>query len=131
VPSQHPSGQLFEVHWQLPATHCWPEPQTAPAPHAQPPSAPHRSDTLEAQVVHWPPPAPQRGKVEVSQLLPLQQPVEQLSALHTHSAASHRWPCAHTPASPQAHWPARHASARASHALHTPPSAPQKARPGA
>lgn len=80
------------------------------------------------QAAHAAPLAPHDAAVGgVTQEVPLQQPLAHDAALHTHAPAMHCWPIAHIAPAPQRHAPLAQLSALvASHAMHTPASAPQK-----
>ena len=75
--------------WQTPATHITPAAQIAPAPHLQTPAA--QPSARAPQSVQVPPAGPHADTaVPALQVLPLQQPVAQLVASHTHVPAEQR-----------------------------------------
>jgi hypothetical protein len=100
LPLQHPVGHdaALQTHW--PPTHAWPPPHARPDPHEhEPPLQP--SDTAVEHCMHWAPPEPHSDAVtDVTQVVPLQQPVGHESALHTHEPLEHSCPATHAAPAP-------------------------------
>ena len=102
LPLQQPFGQLAALHTQLPLTHCWPAPHSAPAPQWQVPFAAQLSPPCAVQFAHAPPFAPQLAAFGgVTHELPLQQPDAHAVELHWHTPPTHCWPVAHAAPLPQ------------------------------
>jgi hypothetical protein len=85
VPLQQPVGQLVAVQAQAPFTHAWPATQGDPVvPQTHLP--PVQVSAVLPQLMQVPPLAPQAlALVVATQVLPLQQPVQPLLALHVHT----------------------------------------------
>lgn len=110
-PPQQPHGQLtvgperLQVQVSLPGSHAALKPQLT---HARPPT-PHAS---------W----PGLG----TQVLPLQQPLGQLAALHRQASPAHCWPGLQAGLAPQVHCPeVEHALAVKAQLWHCAPLSPQ------
>lgn len=123
-PLQQPVGQLVTSQVHMPLTHRWPGAHAAAVPQAQLPLAqvspvrPHATQALPL-APHFAAPVP------VMHSAPLQQPLAQLVASHTHWPPTQRWPMAQAAAVPQVHAPLVHPLARVgSQVLHTAPAAP-------
>jgi hypothetical protein len=83
LPLQQPVGQvtaLQVVLMQAPATHCWPGPQAGPVPQAQEPLV-QVFAVVELHATQATPAVPHELRVGAVQVLPLQQPVGQETAL--------------------------------------------------
>jgi hypothetical protein len=107
---QQPVGQLVASHTQPPLTHRWPAAHTAPVPQAQAPLA--QRSALAPHVAQLLPPLPQLAAVAgATQVLPLQHPVGQLAALHTHAPPTQTWPVPQAALLPHLHVPAAQLSA--------------------
>jgi hypothetical protein len=124
VPVQQPVEHEVASHTHAPPTQRWPTPHAAPAPHWQPPAA-QLSARVVSQVAQPPPAVPHAVVDGVWQTLPLQQPLGQLAALHTHAPPTHACPAPQGAPVPHAHAPAvQRSDVVASHAPHAPPAGP-------
>ena len=132
VPEQHPFGHEVASHTQLPATHRWPAPQDAPAPHAHIPASVHLSAVRWSQATHTIPAEPHRASSGVTQTPASQQPLGHDAASHPQCPPVHFWPAAHATPEPHAQAPAaEHPSARSlSHPTQAAAPRPQAARVG-
>jgi hypothetical protein len=84
VPLQQPVGQLVLSQTHLPLTQRCPAAQGDPAPHVHLP--PVQVSAVVPQLTQVPPLAPQALPLVVAtQVLPLQQPLQPLLALHVHT----------------------------------------------
>jgi hypothetical protein len=109
---QHPVGQLVESHTHAPLTQRWPDAHALEVPHRHAPAVQRSAVALHA--AHDAPGAPHcAAVVGLTQVLPLQQPLGQLVALHTHAPATHCCPGPHAGFAPQRHAPPLHVSALA------------------
>ena len=132
VPEQHPVAQEVALQTQAPATHCCPLAQAACVPHAQVPVLEQLSAVIP-QLVQAAPGMPQSDVVVgVAHVVPLQQPVGQVVALHTHAPATHACPATHSAPEPHTQAPLdEHALASVElHAMHAVAPVPHSARVG-
>jgi len=126
---QHPLAQLVLLQTHAPPTHCCPDAQGPPVlPQTQFPAPSHVSVRVRSQLLQSAPAVPQDDVVGgVTQVVPLQQPVEQLELLQTHWPLTHCCPDAQgPPVVPQTHTPFAHVSAtKESQVMQEPPLVPQ------
>ncbi len=106
LPEQQPVGHdaASQTHW--PPEHSCPAPHAAAPPQVQPPLA-EQPSALDPQLVHVAPAVPQAVADGVVHVLPAQQPLGQLVALHPlHAPLLQVWPFGHMvhvpPAAPHA-----------------------------
>jgi hypothetical protein len=105
LPVQHPLAHDVEVQTQTPLEQACPALQAAPAPHRQTPDGEQLSAVVALQATQALPSIPQLPKSEVSQVLPLQQPVGHDAELHTQCPETHACPAPHASDEPQLHLP--------------------------
>jgi hypothetical protein len=108
---QHPFGHEVLSQVQTPFTHSCPETQALPPPHVHVPAMLHPSPVLPQPAHDTPGPA-QAVAVSASHRLPLQHPVAQDVALHTHAPPEQACPTPHSPLVPHEQEPPRQPSAR-------------------
>jgi hypothetical protein len=103
LPEQQPLEQVLALHTQLPPEHCWPATHAAPAPQAQPPSAPHALARAALHIWQLPPSMPQSDSEGASHMwLVSQHPLAQLVLSQTQPPPVQCWPAMH--AAPPLHW---------------------------
>jgi hypothetical protein len=129
LPSQHPP-QLELSQVQPPAWHRCPARHGGPAPQRHAP-LPQLSASNVLQLTHAAPPVPHAVLTGgATHVLPLQQPLGQLVASHTHTPTTQRWPAAHAAAPPHRQLPPEQLSAVAPHAVHAAALVPHCAAVG-
>lgn len=85
------------MHWQVPATHCWPTAQAAPVPHLHIPVDPQVSARSVSHAVHATPLTPHWVTLGALQVEPVQHPFGQVVAVHPlHAPALQVSPLGHT-----------------------------------
>ncbi len=127
LPAQHPVGHEVPSHTQVPLRQCWLGPHSAAPPHWHTPAAEQPSARIGSHTVHALPGLLQAFTERGVHVVPLQHPVGQEVALHTHVPPEHCWPAPHGAPDPQRHSPAAEQLSAwvALHATHVAPFAPQ------
>jgi len=132
--AQQPFGHEVPSQTHAPLTQCLPAAQGAALPHRQAPVAAHVLAPTGSHGTQVPPPVPQAAIEGVVHAPFAQQPLGQLSTVHTQAPFRHSLPAAHCPdVAPQRQSPVAGSqwSARmGSHATQPAPPVPQVAATG-